>query len=154
MIDHCPHCGRAVANDEQIGYSRIGWMPTSCMTGDGPQACYDGDRELVTNHQHFYTSVIDEGSGRYQLVTGPHRDYDAAKADEWRAVQIATRADAWASFYTFGVASSNERFKTYEEKCNEVRGVQGEGETGESDPPRRNVGKARNGRKVRKAAQR
>lgn len=121
MISTCPHCGRAVANDERIGYSRIGWMPTSCMAGDGPAACYDGEREIVTNNLHFYTSVRD--GNQQAMLTGPHPDYDTARADLDRAKAIARKADPWSDFMSYGLASSNVRFTTYEERLPKIDDV-------------------------------
>lgn len=109
MIDTCLHCGRPVANDEQLVRARSGeWIPTACAASDGP-LCSTGS-EVLTNHTHWYVSVSD--AGKRGLLLGPYSSYDVAKTHQRRGYDLACGNDPFAHFYAFGVASMNHERTT------------------------------------------
>ncbi len=104
MISHCPHCGRAVSSSEELVRTAVGWVSTACVAGDGPLCTYD-PAERVLNHPFWYVSCIND-RGRKALVSGSYESYDAARAAENRAKEMAYKRDPWSAFYSWGVASS------------------------------------------------
>lgn len=111
MIDICPHCRRAVATDELLVRTPLGWTPTACCNGEaGPLP--DGTSEVIRNHPLWYVSCMND-SGHKALVTGPHASYEAAKLDTGRAMRLAEEVDPRTAFYQWGVASATEPRKCH-----------------------------------------
>lgn len=111
MIDVCPHCRRAVASDEWITKTPLGWVPTLCCNGErGPLPT--GAAEVVRNHPHWYTSCQND-AGAKALVTGPHASYEAAQCDRARAMRLAGAVDPRTAFYRWGTASATELRKCH-----------------------------------------
>lgn len=107
MLSCCPRCGRPVANTETLVRVKGVWHPTAC----GHRLGVPDDVEQVTNHLHFYVSIMD--GPRRGLLMGPFPDYDAAKGNILLAKNLAHKANpAQADFAAYGVCSSNTVFKS------------------------------------------
>lgn len=108
MITTCPHCGRAVATDEPIVKTRLGWTPTACCNGDGP--IMQGG-EILLNHPFWYSSVIND-RGEKALLMGPYDSYEEARQNAIVASRKAAEVDPKAPWYRYGTASGTAQRKT------------------------------------------
>jgi hypothetical protein len=111
MIATCPHCSRPVSNDETIGFTSLGWVPTSCCNGDGPTAIKGA---VITNHLYFYVSAIrdlDHNLKNTRVLLGPYSSYEEAESNISLARKLS-RSDPRSPWYSYGVCSSNVEHKT------------------------------------------
>lgn len=112
MIAECPGCSRRVGSEERIVRIKGRWYPVSCVECHPPG---EHETEVVVNDRYFYCTVKRE-DGEARILSGPFKSYEGAFEDLDRARNLAIKLDPKASFYYYGISSSNVKhasiFKT------------------------------------------
>lgn len=105
----CVACDRSVALGDKVVRTTAGpWVHLGCAAGDGPVPA----DPVIVNHEHYYVTVVDpDNLKRRGVLLGPFPTHDEAKQRVDQGRRLAEKANPWAAFYAFGVASSNAILK-------------------------------------------